>query len=203
MKITDVNNRKVVAKGVLDTQGIKFGDICFADEMLVYSVVGKGIFGMLVKEAIGVIPEQELLHECQILLPIQKADRFFLGWANGTKRLMAVATDEHTELNHFYSINLYTKEQRSIEVALDWIYESQNYSVTSNQLKGFGVSDDGEYIAFSGVSLMVFHKEGEYYGLSRKPIKAKISCSGADFSECMGISSEDKEFLEQRGANFG
>lgn len=202
LKLTGISKGEVIAKGILSTRGIKFGDICFADQMLIYSVIGKGIFGMLVKEVIGDIPERELLHEEQSLLPMQGANRFFLGWSNEIKRLMAVVVHEQMELRHVYSINPYSDNQEYIEIELDWLYGKHNYIVTMDKIKGFGVSDDGEYIAFSGSSLMVFHKKVEYYGLSRKPIEAKISCSGADFSGCTGLSDYYVNFLKERRAIF-
>lgn len=202
LKLIGINKGEVVAKGILHTQGIRFGDICFADEMLVYSVVGKGIFGMLVKEAVGDIPEQELLHERQSFLRMPKVTRFFLRWANGIKRLMVIAADEYPELKHIYSIDLLSKDQGYIAMELDWIYNNQNYIITTEHLKGFDVSDDGEYIAFSGVSMMVFHKEGGYYGLYVKPIETKISCIDAVFSGSIGLNSYNMDLLKQRGAVF-
>lgn len=203
LKLTGICRGEVIAKGILCTQGRKFGDICFADEMLVYSITGRGIFGMPIKEVIGDILERELLNEQQMLLPMRGAERFSLGWANAIKKLMAIAADEQAELRHIYSIDPYSQEYRYTEIELEWYYKKRNYRIPLDNIKGFAVSEDGEYIAFAGISLSVFHKEAGFYSLLRKPIEAKISCEKADFSGCIGLNSYRENFLKERKANLG
>lgn len=200
LKLTGMCKGEVVAKGRITSEELKFGDICFADEMLIYSVKGKGIFGMLVEEAIGDIPEEELLNENQELLLLPEAKSFSLSWANKKKRLFAVASTKGQEIKNIHALDMVSGSAVSSLIELNWEYDKHNYCLTDEKIEGFGVSDNGEYFAFSGKSLAVFRNMGNYYELSAVPIAAKITCKNADFSFCTGVHKNLKKFLESRGA---
>lgn len=88
-------------------------------------------------------------------------------------------------------------------IELNTEYEKHIYCLIDEKMEGFSVSDDGEYLAFSGKSLAVLHNMGgNYYELSAIPIEAKITCKNAGFSYCTGIYKDLREFLESRGANI-
>lgn len=200
LKIAGKNQGQVKAVCRIHTERYRFSDICFADDMLVYGVAGKGIFGMPVDEAIGEIPEQELFPERQKLLPLPQAESIFLSWANESKTLMAVAASEGSKVKDVYAINLSSDNQVCEKIELDWICDNHNYCITSGQMGGFGISSDGKYVAFTGDFLAVFQNMGTYYSLIGKPVEAKISCKSADFTKCKGVNNTLKEFIKERGA---
>lgn len=200
LRLTGICRGEVVARGRLTSQELRFGDICFADEMLIYSIEGRGIYGISVREAIGDIPEEELLVEHQELLLIPTAKSFFLSWTNEKRRLFVVVKSEEKEVNKIYALDMASESIKNSLIDLDWKYGKQDYRVADDQMEGFSVSDDGEYLAFSGNSLAVFCNMGRnYYALKAAPIEAKITCKNADFSYCTGMHKKLKEFLESRG----
>ena len=200
LKIAGKTQGQVRAVCRIHTEKYQFSDICFADDMLVYGVAGKGIFGMLVDEAIGEIPERELLLEQQNLLSLPQAESIFLSWANESKTLMAVAASERSKVRYVYAINLSSDNQEFEKIELDWTCDNHNYCITSGKMGGFGISGDGKYAAFTGDFLAVFKRMEEYYGLIGKPIEAKVSCKNADFTKCKGINNTLKKFVKERGA---
>lgn len=199
LKLIGVKKAKVVATGSV-TGKYRFNDICFADGMLVYSVVGKGVFGILVEEAIGDIPERELLDKHQELLPLAEAGAFSLSWANERKTLMVVAKNDNNEIDIMYSIDLASDNRVCTKIQLDWFSNNTNYSITSDNLGGFSISDDGEFAAFSGKYLALLKNMGGYYGLLGKPVETKISCKGTKIDGCSGMTESLKKFFEKRGA---
>jgi len=200
LKVTKKNKGEVSAVYRISTEKYQFNDICFTDDMLVYTVVGQGIFGMPVNEAIGDIPEEEILQECQRLLPLPQADSFSLSWANESKTLMAVAMSNKKNIKKMYMIDFSSAPRKCDEIDLDWIYSDHNYCITPDQMGGFCISGNGKYVAFSGNFLAVFRKMEGYYSLIGRPIEAKISCKGADFSDCKGINKNMRSFIQERGA---
>lgn len=202
LKLTGMYKGEVIAKGMLSSEDIRFGDICFADEMLIYSVESKGIFGILVNEAIADIPEEELLNENQRLLLCPDAKGFSLSWANSKKRLFAVVAVNEKETDSLYEIDVFSDCRKCDLVELDWQYGEHNYDIMNEEIEGFSVSDDGEYIAFSGKSLSVFHKAGSYYELSAEPIEAKIACQNTKFLSCTGTYKDLIDFWKSRGATI-
>lgn len=202
LKLSGKCEGKVIATGELRTENLKFGDICFADGMLIYSVVGKGVYGMPFAEVIGEIKESELLLDEQSLISLVETDSFSLGWASEKKKLMIAAKDRRTRQYRVYSVCLGEQNRGFEQIELDWICEGTAYELDSEQIKGFSVSDDGEFLAFSGAFLAVFQRIGSYYALTGEPVKDKISCDGADFSGSIGLSNYRKEFLKERNAIF-
>ena len=202
LRVTGKNKGEVRAICHIHTERYRFSDICFADDLLVYTVVGEGIFGMSVDEAIYEIPEQELLHESQKLLSLPHAEAISLSWANESKTLMAVAMLKGGDIKKVYAIDLSSDIRKCNEIELDWLLDNYSYRITSEQMGGFGVSGDGRYVAFSGEFLAVFRDMGAYYSLISRPIEARISCKGADFSNCKGINKNMKKFIKASGAKM-
>lgn len=202
VKLTGMTRGEVVGTGILHTKGLRFDEICFADEMLIYSVIGKGIFGMEVAEMIDEIPERELLIDRQSILPLPEANAFFLDWASRNQKLMVAAENSNSSQYDVYALDFGSSERRGQPIEIDWIFGNKNYQPNSDQIKGFSVSEDGEFMAFSGMSLSVFQKSGPYYALTGAPIKTKISCKDTDFTGHVGLSSIQVEFLKKRGAIF-
>lgn len=201
VRLTGLCKGEVIAKGMLITEDIKFGDICFTDDMLVYSVIGKGIFGMPVEEFREDFIEKELLIKDYRLLEMPKAEQFYLGWANKTGELMVVAKHNNAEVDKIYSVDLRSEKFPHSDIDLDWFY-GRNHSMPADQIKGFSVSDDGKYVALSGEFLAVFQKENSCYILTEEPIQAKISCKGAGFSGSSGLPPIRIKFLRERDARF-
>lgn len=202
VKLTGMTRGEVVGTGILCTRDLRFDDICFAGERLIYSVIGKGIFGMEVEEMVGEIPERELLIDRQSILPLAEANAFFLGWASGNQKLMVAAENSQSRQYDVYAVDFRASERRRQPLDIEWIFEEKNYQPYSDQIKGFSVSEDGDFIAFSGSSLSVFQRSGPYYALTGAPIKAKISCKDTDFTGNVGLSSYRVNFLKERGAVF-
>lgn len=200
VKLQGMTKGDVIGTGILRTGNLKFDDICFAGERLIYSVVGRGIFGMRVEELRTEIPERELLADHQIVLPLPEAERFFLSWASGNQKLMAAALNSRSGQYDVYEVNLATKKREHRLLEMDWMFGNNNYQPNPEQIKGFSVSEEGEFAAFSGSSLSVFHKNSSYYALTGEPIKAKISCQDTDFTGQVGLSTHQADILKERGA---
>lgn len=202
LQLTGKCEGEVIATGELRTENLKFGDICFADGMLIYSVVGKGVYGIPFAEVIGEITESELLLDEQNLLSLVETDGFSLGWASEKRKLMIAAKDKRTRQYQVYAVCLGDQNRGFEQIELDWVCEGTSHESDSEQIKGFSVSDDGEFLAFSGAFLAVFQRIGSYYALTGEPVKDKISCDGADFSGNIGLSNYRIEFLKERNAIF-
>lgn len=200
LKMAGMREANVAGKGSLQTEGLKFGDICFADGMLIYSVVGRGVYGIPVSEMLYEIPERELVNDNQRLLELPDADKFFLGWANEKKELMIAARDKRSGQYTMYAVDFRSGKKAYDKLELEWLFHGIDYRDFSAQIKGFSVSDDGGYAAFSGEVLAVFENQGGYYSLAGEPIKAKISCKDADFSNSTGLNAHQVGFLKERGA---
>lgn len=202
LQLTGACEGKVIATGALRTKNLKFGDICFADGMLIYSVIGKGVYGMSFAEVIGEIPERELLLEEQSLISLSEEDGFYLGWVSEKRKLMVAAKSSRSGQYYLYAVDLGKQQRRCQQIEL--IYESDvvDYRLDSEQIKGFSASDDGEFLAFSGVFLAVFQNMGSYYELTGELVKDKISCEGADFTGSRGLEDRYKKLLKERNAIF-
>lgn len=204
-----VGKEKGKAIAVCQAGNYKFGKICFFDEMLVYSVIGKGVFAVKVQELlvetsheeiIVEIPENEMLEEKQRLLYCPKADMIFFSCAEKINKLFIAVKERGEEINEIYSMGTKTEEQTPVRIELDRFYNNQVYSVVPDRMKGFCMSDDGQYAAFSGGVLAVLQNMGTFYGLVGEPVKARLSCEGVNISGCTGIDRRSKKFLTDRGA---
>lgn len=202
LQVIGKNRGTVKAICCIQTEKYRFSDICFADDLLVYTVIGKGIFGMPVEEAVGEIPERELLLDSQRLLSLPEADSISLSWANESKTLMAAAKSKLTFIEKVYAIHLASDNREYEEIELEWNWGNHNYRISAEQMDGFGVSGDEKYVAFSGDFLAVFVDMGTYYALIDRPIEAKISCKDANFTNSKGMNPNLETFLKERGAKF-
>lgn len=202
LKLEERNRGQVKAKCHIDTERYCFGDICFADDMLIYTVIGKGIYGMLVDEVIDEIPERELLHERQRLLSLPQAETVALSWANESKVLMAVSMSEGESLGHIHAIDVSSGVSICSQIEIDWLWEERIYRMNSEQVGGFSVSGDGRYAAFSGDFLAVFKMDVGCYSLIDRPIEAKITCRQADFSNAKSMNLSLIRFVEEHEAIF-
>ena len=200
LRLTENAKGEVDARGMINSDRYQFGDICFAGDWLIYSVLGKGIFRWPMNEAIGEIEEDELLDESRCLLPQRDADTVYLGWAEKTGEILVVAQEKDIPVEKIYSIALTGNIQ---ELAVDWIFRKQNFKNDSLNMRGFCVSENGLYAAFSGSSLAVFKRDENIFELLNPPIKAKISCRNAKFIGCSGMYPKLNQFLSERGALLG
>lgn len=200
VKLTGMTKGEVIGTGILHTEHLKFDDICFAGDRLIYSVIGRGVFGMSVAEVIGEIPEEELLLDRQSILKLSAAERFFLSWAGEKEKLLVAAENSHDSQYDVYEVNLQEQQSDYQPIEMEWVFAGKNYKTVSQQIKGFSVSENGEYLAFTGACLSVFQKSDSYYTLIGEPVAAKISCQGADFSNNVGLSKYYTDFLKKRGA---
>ena len=200
LQISGMQRGEVRATGCIDTKEYSFDDICFADRMLVYTVTGKGVFGIAVDEMDGEIPEKELMSDNHLLLSLPDAKTFMVSQAVEKKTLMVVAKkSRHDMLDKIYEIKLSNNEHICREVELDWFFNNHNYVISADNTEGFSISANGEYVAFSGKFLAILKNMGEYYGIIGKPVEAKISCVNANFSNCE-INEHYLEFVIKRGA---
>lgn len=200
VKLTGMTKGEVIGTGILHTDYLKFDDICFAGDKLIYSVIGQGVFGMKVAEVIDKIPEEELLLDRQSILKLPNAERFFLSWTSEKEKLLVAVENSHDRQYDVYEVNLKEQQRDYQPIDMDWKFGDYNYKPESEQIKGFSVSEDGEYLAFSGDCLSVFQKSDSYYTLTGEPVEAKIACEGADFSSSIGLSKYHIDFLKARGA---
>ncbi len=185
----------------------KFGAIGFAEEMLIYSIIGKGVFAISVHEVLTDIAdgeepievtEKEMLNQEQMLLGLSDADTFFFSYADKIKKLFVVGKGAGEKIDKFYSVDL--KSKKHIAIDLDREYNRQFYDIVPDQLEGFCMSKDGKYAAFSGGFLAVLQDMGSYFGPIGEPVEAKLSCEGVNITGCTGIDRSCKEFLLARGA---
>lgn len=202
LKVEGKNKAKVRAKCRIDTERYCFGNICFVNDMLIYTVIGKGIYGMMVDEVIDEIPEREILDERQKLLSLPQAETILLSWANESSVLMVVSMSEGKSPEHLHVIDLSSGVPICIQIEIDWLWKERNYCMEMERVCGFSVSGDGSYVAFSGNFLAIFKIERECYSLIDRPIETKITCKDADFSNCKGMDNTLKRFVEDRGAKF-
>ena len=200
VKLTGMTKGEVIGTGILHTEHLQFDDICFAGDMLIYSVIGRGVFGMSVAEIIDKIPEEELLLDRQSILKLSAAERFFLSWAGEKEKLLVAAENSYGRQYDVYEVNLEEQQRDCQPIDMEWKFENYKYNPESEKIKGFSVSEDGEYLAFSGACLSVFQKVDTYYTLKGEPVEAKIACKGADFSNNIGLSKYYIDFLKARGA---
>lgn len=78
----------VEGKCTLSRNNLKFGDICFADDFLVYSVAGKGVYHIPVDEMDGKIEQEDLLRDRRCLY--QCVNPVELAWVKAEHILMVI-----------------------------------------------------------------------------------------------------------------
>lgn len=198
LKLEGMEKGSVEGKGILSRADLNFGDICFADDLLVYSIVGKGVCYIPVDEMYDIIKEENLLSSRRCLY--ECVNPVELAWVKEKHILIIVEkSSEPLKVIHYISFD---KEKGSKEIEIEWIFGNKNHAVRGDAVEGFCASDDGKYIALSGDKLAVLElMENEYYQLIREPIEARISCEGAEFKGCTGLTEQSLEFLRKRGAN--
>ncbi len=197
LQLQGLENGRVEGKGTLHREDLKFGDICFADDSLVYSIAGKGVYYIPVDEMYGKIEQASLLSDERCLYhcvsPIE------LAWVKAKHILMII--EKSTGNLGTVSYIPFNEEKRFKEIDIEWVFENKNHAIRGDAVEGFCVSNDGKYIALSGEKLAVLELvENDYYQLIREPIEARISCNRAEFKGCMGLTEKDFEFLKNRGA---
>lgn len=187
----------VEGKCTLSRNNLKFGDICFADDFLVYSVAGKGVYHIPVDEMDGKIEQEDLLRDRRCLY--QCANPVELAWVKAEHILMIL--EKSTAFLKTVNCILFNEEKKRKERDIEWIHDHKNHAVRGTEIEGFCVSNDGKYIALSGEKLAVLELvDDEYYQMKRAPIEARISCNCADFKGCTGLTENSIKFLKERGA---
>lgn len=187
----------VEGKCTLNRNNLKFGDICFADDFLVYSVAGKGVYHIPVDEMDGKIEQEDLLRDRRCLY--QCANPVELAWVKAEHILMII--EKSTIFLKTVNCILFNEEKKRKERDIEWIYDNKNHAVRGAEVEGFCVSNEGKYIALSGEKLAVLELvDNEYYQMIREPIEARISCNHAEFKKCTGLAEDSLKFLKERGA---
>lgn len=189
---------KIEGIGELKDTGLSFEDFCIADSKLIYAVKRRGIYFCAIEWFFGKMDQNSLLAEKQNLLktdnPVELAwakeiqTVFVLEKANMAEAVTVIETTDTAPAGHARYIN--------------WRLHDYNYAPKAESINGFCVSDDGQYIAIAGERLAVFawSEEDELYNLIQEPIEAKISCEGAIFERCEGLSNRMLQILQKRGA---
>ena len=197
LQLQGLGSASVEGKGTLIREDLKFGNICFADDSLVYSIEGKGVYYISVDEMYDKIEQENLLRNKRCLY--ECANPVELAWMKEKHILMII--EKSTGLLKTVSYIPFGEEKKPKEIEIEWIFGNKNYAVRGEKVEGFCVSNDGKYIALSGEKLAVLELvENEYYQLIREPIEARISCNNAEFKGCMGLTENSLEFLKERGA---
>ena len=197
VQLQGIEKGVVEGKGILVRKNLKFGDICFADDFLIYSVAGKGVYRLSVDDVYETIGQERLLsvNRClyQCVNPVE------LAWVESEHILMIIEKSEGL-LETVTSIS-FDEGNNAKEIDIEWIFGNINYAIRGDAVESFCVSNDGKYIALSGDRLAVLELvENEYYQLIREPIEARISCNHAEFNGCKGLAEENIKFLKARGA---
>ncbi len=197
LQLQGLENGIVEGKGTLLKEDLKFGDICFADDSLVYSIAGKGVYYIPVDEMYDIIEKADLLSDRRCLYECD--DSVELAWVK--EKHILIIVEKSIEPLKAISYIPFDRKKIVKKIDIEWIYGSRNYAIRGNEIEGFCVSNDGKYIALSGEKLAVLElEEDEYYQLIREPIEAKISCVHAEFIGCTGLTEDDLKLLKARGA---
>lgn len=197
LQLQGVDNGIVEGKCTLLRNNLKFGDICFADDSLVYSVAGKGVYHIPVDEMYDKIEQADLLRDKRCLYKCVNSVE--LAWVKETHILMIIekSTGPLKSVNYIS----FDEEKKVKEIDIEPLFEHKNHVVRGETIEGFCVSNDGKYIALSGEKLAVLKLvENQYYQLIREPMEARISCNRAEFKGCTGLTEHSLEFLKKRGA---
>lgn len=197
LQLQGSENGIVEGKGMLVREGLKFGDICFADDFLVYSIMGSGVYYIPVEEVYAIVQQESLMSDRRCLY--QCANPVELAWVKEKHNLLII--EKSSGLLEKVSYISFYEEKKYEEMDIEWIFGNKNHVISGDTVEGFCVSNDGKYIALSGEKLAVLElMENEYYQLIREPIEARMSCERAEFKKCTGLTEGNIEFLRARGA---
>lgn len=206
LSLTGPNQAEEIGTGRLRMKELRFSDICFAGDYLVYAIPGRGIYARPISNYFEDLDENVLLSDASQLCVLKEKAAVELAWATKSSQLYAVVKGKERvgSLLRLSFLNLdgpgETAHQDVTEVKLDWEFDHHNYVVCGSQISGFSVYDDGSYAALAGERLAVFTWENDCYGLVQAPVESKILCDGADFSKCDGLSQASLEEFRKRGA---
>lgn len=198
LQLQELEKGNVEGKGTLIREDLKFGDICFADDFLVYSIAGRGVYYIPVDDMSGRVEQETLLSDRRCLYkcvnPVE------LAWVKAEHILLII--EKLAGLLETVNYIRFDEEKRTKEIEIEWIFGGKKHAIKADAVEGFCASSDGKYIALSGDKLAVLELvENEYYQLVRMPIEARISCNGAEFKGCTGLTEYSIEFLKERGAS--
>lgn len=188
----------IVGIGDLRDAGLSFEDFCIADSNLIYAVKRRGVYFRSIELFLDKMEQGCLLDKKRSLLETDNPVE--LAWA---KEMQAVFVLEKANMVETVAvIKPANAEPAGHSRDINWKLRDRNYAPNVESINGFCVSDDGQYIAIAGERLAVFAwSEGdELYNLVQEPIEAKISCEGANFERCEGLSNRMLQILQERGA---
>ena len=197
VQLQGIDKGVVEGKCTLHRNNLKFGDICFADDFLVYSVVRKGVYRIPVDEMYDKIEQANLLSDERCLY--QCVNPVELAWVKAKHTLMII--EKSTVFLETVNCISFNEQKKAKEIEIEWIFDNKYHAIKGDAVEGFCVSNDGKYIALSGEKLAVLEfVQNEYYQLIREPIEARISCKHAEFKKCTGLTEDSIKFLKARGA---
>lgn len=201
LQLQGIEKGTVEGKGKLLRDDLEFRDICFADDFLVYSIAGRGVYYIPVDQMYDRIGQEYLLSDTRCLYKCKNPVE--LAWVKAKHILMIIEkSTEPLEVVNYISFN---GDRRVKKKDIEWMFDNKiyvrNYAINGNEVEGFCASNDGKYIALSGDKLAVLEfVQNQYYQLVREPIEARMSCNRAEFIGCTGLTENRLEFLEERGA---
>lgn len=195
LQLKGLEEGNIVGKGTLQREDLEFEDICFADNFLVYSIAGRGVYHISVDmfERIGqdtLLSDEGCLYKC--VNPVE------LAWVKEKHILMIV--EKLAEPLKTVNYIPFNGKKKAEKIEIEWIYGNKNYAIEGDSVEGFCVSNDGKYIALTGDKLAVLELVEDYCLLVREPIEARMSCNRAEFIGCTGLTEHRLEFLNNRGA---
>ena len=197
LELVDRSTARWQGAGKLSVPGLRFTDICFAGDQLVYAVSGRGVYSVSLENFFGDMGGASLLMDknrrCAADGPTE------LAWAAGSDTLFVLKTDGGSP-SALLSIGL--DGSAPVERPLGWYYDGTDYEALGEETEGFCCSPDGSIVAMAGGCLSVFSWEEDRYELVREPLEARISCTGTDFQGCEGLPSEVRERFDRRGAKL-
>ena len=178
--------------GVLTGTKLKFGDICFAGEYLVYTVIKRGVYAIKCHDFLPALDSNYLLADKNMLCPTEEPVE--LAWADEAQMLLIIKKGKGP-VQMLLGLNLGNKN-KTIERIINWSYNRME------KIDGFCCSPDGRIIAISGDCLAVFSwdEKDELYNIVTEPKEAIIKCYHTNFQFCKGLSKNRREKFLERGA---
>lgn len=198
------NRASILARGELTKVLTGFYDICFAGDEIAYSIAGKGVYSISVKDMIdmgktGILDDIDLCAIDRLRLKVDGLGS--LTWAEEA-RMLFVKKEKDVKLD-FLDCICWDEDYQSVVRDLEWYYDGQYYQHMTGKTN-FCVSADGNYLAITGEKLAVFkwRDKDEYYELIRKPVDAVINVTDTDFEGSKGLGKKQLERFKERGAKF-